>query len=229
MNSLIENIINEKFVSKAQQKYFYSKINDKSLSPKERRKWEKMAKEHSEKTNFKKLPNKKEEEIDEIVDENGNIPRSKKPTDLNTKGVTSNSTSDEVAKTAHGTMGSYFTNAGINTQGYYNESNLTKTLGFKDTMAKDIDYDDAKKHFEDNLELDPQDSEERMGQLGYDKELGNDKINLIEKPNIFNKIINEILEEEKMNPIVKKQIESLKESIKNNKIPLKDVVNILKK
>ena len=219
MNKLIEGIINEKIISNAKKKYILSKLNDKTLSLKDKKKWERMAKEFSE----------KEEDIDEIVDENGNIPRSKKPTDLNTKGITSNSTTDDVVKSAHGQMGNYMSRGGVTNQTYYNESDLTKTLGFKDTMALDVEFDDAKKHFEDNLELDTQDSEERMGQLGYDKELPNDKMHLIEKPNIFNKLIKEFLEEEEMNPIIKKQIESLKESIKNNKVPLKNVINILLK
>lgn len=188
MSIILENILIEKFISQAQQKFFYSKINDKNISEKERKKWKKWAKEFSDSTNFKKLPKKKsEKEIEEIVDINGNIARSKKPTDLNTKGVTSNSTTDEFVKTATGQMGNYFSRGGVVHNKFWTESDLTKTLGFKDTIAKDVDYDDAEKHFKDNLEID--NPEEKMLQLGYDKTLPKDKINLIEK------LIDEILKE----------------------------------
>lgn len=50
--------MDEKFESKKQQKYFYSRCGNKSLSKKERNKWCKMAKEYSSKTDFKKLPEK---------------------------------------------------------------------------------------------------------------------------------------------------------------------------
>ena len=55
--------IDEKFESKKQQKYFYSKCGDGKT--KEQKKWCKMAKEFSSKTNFKKLPEKKKGEDDE--------------------------------------------------------------------------------------------------------------------------------------------------------------------
>ena len=54
-----EGEIDEKFESKKQQKYFYSKCGDGKT--KEQKKWCKMAKEFSSKTDFKKLPEKKKE------------------------------------------------------------------------------------------------------------------------------------------------------------------------
>jgi hypothetical protein len=58
----IDNIeIDEKFESKKQQKYFFAKCNDKSLSKKEQNKWCKMADEFAKDTNFAKLPEKKKE------------------------------------------------------------------------------------------------------------------------------------------------------------------------
>ena len=48
--------IEEKFQSKSQQKYFFAKCNDESLSKKERNKWCNMADEFAQHTNFKKLP-----------------------------------------------------------------------------------------------------------------------------------------------------------------------------
>jgi hypothetical protein len=53
--------VDEKFESKKQQKYFYARCGDDSLSKKERNKWCKMAKEFASKTDFKKLPEKADE------------------------------------------------------------------------------------------------------------------------------------------------------------------------
>jgi hypothetical protein len=54
--------IEEKFQSKSQQKYFFAKCNDESLSKKERNKWCSMADEFAQHTNFKKLPEKVKED-----------------------------------------------------------------------------------------------------------------------------------------------------------------------
>ena len=51
--------LQEKFESKKQQKYFFAKCGDGET--KEQKKWCKMAEEFAEKTNFKKLPEKKKE------------------------------------------------------------------------------------------------------------------------------------------------------------------------
>ena len=56
-----EGEIDEKFKSKSQQKLFFAKCNDKSLSKKEQNKWCKMADEFTKDTNFAKLPEKKKE------------------------------------------------------------------------------------------------------------------------------------------------------------------------
>tara|TARA_R110000796_G_scaffold58413_4_gene134841 strand:+ start:1924 stop:2550 length:627 start_codon:yes stop_codon:yes gene_type:complete len=58
--------IEEEFKSKKQQKYFYAKANDKSLSDEERAKWKKLAGEKSEKTDFDEIPEKIEEEVEEL-------------------------------------------------------------------------------------------------------------------------------------------------------------------
>ena len=89
MNNFIKQVIEEKFASKSQQKFFFAKANEKGASKKEKKKWSKMAQEFSDKTDYSKLPNKKDEvdelqsdtEFNEIVDKNGNIMRSKKPTE----------------------------------------------------------------------------------------------------------------------------------------------------
>ena len=56
MGMFEEKEIDEKFESKKQQKYFFSKCGDGKT--KEQKKWCKMADEFAEKTNFAKLPEK---------------------------------------------------------------------------------------------------------------------------------------------------------------------------
>jgi len=58
MGMFEEKDLQEKFESKQQQKYFFAKCGDGKT--KEQKKWCKMADEFSKKTNFGKLPNKKE-------------------------------------------------------------------------------------------------------------------------------------------------------------------------
>ena len=101
MNNFIKQVIEEKFASKAQQRFFYAKAKGGK-----NKKWSKWAKEFSDKTDYSKIPDKveKEEEVDEIVDKHGDFLTSKKPSDLNSRGVSSDSTSDEVAKTGKGMM-----------------------------------------------------------------------------------------------------------------------------
>ena len=58
-----EKDLMEKFESKKQQKYFFAKCGDGKT--KEQKKWCKMAEEFADKTNFKKLPEKKKQETKE--------------------------------------------------------------------------------------------------------------------------------------------------------------------
>ena len=112
MNNFIKQVIEEKFASKAQQRFFYAQAGKKG---KEGKKWSKWAKEFSDKTDFDKIPDKVEDikkdknqtelQFDEIVDKKGNISRSKRPFNLSTKGVTSNSITDKVVKQSSGQMG----------------------------------------------------------------------------------------------------------------------------
>lgn len=61
--------VSEKFESKKQQRFFYAKANDKSLSDEERAKWKKWADEYSDETNFDEL--EEVEELDEFVNSMG--------------------------------------------------------------------------------------------------------------------------------------------------------------
>ena len=230
MNNFIKQVIEETFSSKAQQRFFYAQAGK---GGKKGKKWSKWAKEYSDKTDFKKIPEKveKEEEVDEIVDKQGNISRGKKPSNINTKGVTSNTTTDEVVKSGRGAMGSYGTTGVQNYRRYWGESDMSKALGADDTIMKDADYDDAKKHFEDKLGLDEPETEERLAQMGYDKKLPDDKVRLVENPKKFmeeyiesllrkknedSELVKkeEEIEEVELNPIVKKQLKSLKNTMK---------------
>ena len=245
MNNFIKQVIEEKFASKAQQKYFYAQA---SKGGKKGKKWGKWAKEFSDKTDFDKIPDKVEKEVDEIVDDEGNIAMSKKPTDLNTKGVTSNRTSDEVVKTSRGQSGSYFTTGTQNYTRYWGEADMSKSLGFDDTMKQDDSYDDAKSHFEDELGLDDKEAEDRLNQMGYDKNLPNDKVRLVENPKKFmeeyiesllskkkekdNDIVSkeeEQTEEKEINPIVLKQLKSLKNTMNSHGLTPDDILKHLKK
>lgn len=249
MNNFIKQVIEETFKSKKQQRLFYGKSQDKSLSSKERKKWKSMADEFSSKTDFEELPEKKtkKKEVDEIVDNNGNISRNKKPTNFNTKGITSNSTSDEVVKTGHGNMGTYGTTGVQNYRRYWGESDLSKSLGYDDTLGQDASYDEAEDHFEDDLGLDDREAEDRMAQIGYDKKLPKDKVRLVENPKKFvedyiesiiytKSNLNDIVQkqeddedEKEISPIILKQINSLKNSMDSHKLSINDIVKHLKK
>lgn len=241
MNNFIKRVIEEKFESKKQQRFFYAKANDKSIPKKERKKWDKWAKEFSDKTDFKKIPDKVEKEVDEIVDKFGNIKIGNKPPNLLSKGTTSNLTSDEVVKTGGGSMGIHGVHGTHTSLRYWAESDLSKSLGYDDTMAKDEDYEDAKDHFKDELGLDEPETEDRLSQMGYDKNLEDDKVRLIENPKSYiEEYLDELLSkksgnndivkknEREIHPIIVKQIKSLKNSLDSHGLSVEDIINLLK-
>ena len=246
MNNFIKQVIEEKFVSKKQQRYFYAKSSDKSLPKKERNKWSKWAKEFSSKTDFEKIPDEvKEKDIEEMIDGQGNFSRKKKPNNFNTKGTTSNSTTDQVIKMGAGTMGTHGVHGTHTSLRYWAESDMSKALGFDDTMALDAPYDEAKDHFEDELGLEPEEAKERLDQMGYDKKLKGDKVRLVENPkkyieeyidSLLNKKsdLNDIVskqeynsEEKEINPIILKQIKALKNSMNSNNLSMETIVKYL--
>lgn len=258
MSDFLKDIVNESFKSKKQQKYFYAKANDKTLSKSERAKWKKMASEFSDKTNFKKIPEVAEDEIDEIVDELGNIARSKIPLDYKTKGQTSKETTDQSLMKGHGQTGVYGTHGAQTYSRYWGEGEITKgkliedmmresdlegTLGYEATLGKDASKEEAETYFKKELGMSDSETEERLAAMGYDDELPDDKVRLIENPNKFVKdyiesvlakknIDDDIVTKEgeitEINPIILKQIKSLKGSISSNQIKLKDLIKLLK-
>lgn len=244
MNDFLKEIIAEAFKSKKQQRYFYAKAGDKSLPKKERTKWGKWSKEFSDKTNFKKLPEVAETDIDEIVDELGNISRSKIPNEIKTKGITQKNTTDQVVKTGAGMTGVYGTQGTQGYTRYWGESDMSKALGAEDTIMQDASYEEAKDYFLNELGLDEIETEERLAAMGYDKELPGDKVRLVENPKKFmsdfiesvlskrsneNDILNKETDLSEINPILLKQIKSLKNSVDSNQISIKDLIKLLSK
>lgn len=266
MNNFIKQVIEEKFASKSQQRFFYAKANEKGLSKKEKSKWSKWAKEFSDDTDFKKIPEKvkkpkkKEKEIDEIVDETGNIKRSKKPTDLDAKGITQKKTTDDVVASSHGQMGvhalgpfgggqhgtrtslRYWAEGEEFTKNEILEIALNKTLGADETILQNDDYEDAEDHFEKELGIDDKETEERLSQMGYDKELPDNKIRLIENPKKYiedfletilpkknneNEFVSKGEEIKEISPIIQKQIKSLKNSLDSNNLTIDDVIKYI--
>jgi hypothetical protein len=242
MNNFIKQVIEEKFVSKAQQRFFYAQAGK---GGKKGKKWSKWAKEFSDKTDFDKIPDKVEQEVDEIVDEKGNIKRSKKPKNLNIKGISQKSMTDDVVKAGGGSMGIHGVHGTHTSLRYWAESDMSKALGYKDTLGQDEDYEDAENHFEKELGLDDEESKKRMNQMGYDENLPEDKVRLVENPkkfmeeyiesilskkNMTNDIVkkDEPKEEKDLNPIVVKQLNSLKNTLKNNNLSVNDILNHLK-
>jgi hypothetical protein len=260
MNNFIKQVIEEKFASKAQQRFFYAKANEKGKPKKEKNKWGKWAKENSDDTDYSKIPDKveKEEEVDEIVDKNGNISRGKKPGDLNTKGVTSNSITDKVVKTGRGMSGNYGTLGVQNYTRYWGEGKeiskeklieiaMGDALGYDDTMGGDESFKEAYNHFTKELGLSHEETMERLEAMGYDPKLkGTDKVRLIENPKKFmeeyiesvvkkrkdNDLVSKVGEqdeEKEINPIIKRQIDSLRDSLESNGLTADDIIKHLKK
>jgi hypothetical protein len=242
MNNFIKQVIEEKFASKAQQGFFYAQAGK---GGKKGKKWKEMAKEFSKKTDFDTLPDKVETEVDEIVDANGNISRSKKPSNLNSKGITQKNTTDVVAKTGAGSMGIHGVHGTHTSLRYWAEADMSNVLGFKDTLGQDEDIDDAEDHFQKELGLDDEETKKRMNQMGYDENLPNDKVRLVENPKKFmeeyiesilskkntsNDIVSkeETMEEKDINPIVLKQLNSLKNTLEKNNLKIDDVLKHLK-
>lgn len=244
MNNFIKQVIEEKFESKAQQRYFYAQAGK---GGKKGKKWAKWAKEFSNKTDFDKIPDKveKDEDIEEIVDDKGNIAMSKRNPDFDARGISQDKTSDEVVKSGGGSMGIHGVHGTHTSLRYWAETDMSKALGYKDTLAKDEDYDDAEDHFEKDLGLSDEEAKKRMGQIGYDEDLPDDKVRLVENPKKFmeeylesvlskKNMNNDIvpkegsIEEKEINPIILKQLSSLKNSLKKNNISIDDVLKHLK-
>jgi hypothetical protein len=207
MNNFIKSVIEEKFASKAQQRYFYSQAGK---GGKKGKKWAKWAKEFSDKTDFENLPDKVDEkeegEIGEIVDKSGNISTKKIPKSAKSKGVTQKDITDRTVKSAYASMGTHGVHGTHTSLRYWAEGkeNLKKliettideiemddALGYEETLGRDATYDQAYNYFKNKLKLSDDETKERMEKLGYDEDLKKGKIRLIENPK---KYIEEFIE-----------------------------------
>jgi hypothetical protein len=234
-------VIEEKFASKAQQRFFYAQAGK---GGKKGKKWAKWAKEFSADTDFKKIPEKaeKEDEIEEIVDDKGNIKRSDVPLVIKKSTIGSKKRTDKVVKTGAGAMGTHGVHGTHTTLKYWAESDMSGALGYDDTLGDDATYDQAYEHFTKKLGLSDEEAKERLKALGYipgEKDL----VRLVENPKKYmNDYIESVLvkktddtdvlskDENKveLNPLIKKQIDSLKKSLKNNNISIDKIINHLK-
>lgn len=243
MDEFVKNIIEEAFASKKQQRFFYAKANEKG---KKGKKWAKWAKEFSKETDFDKLPETAETEVDEIVDEKGNISTSKIPTTKASKG-SSRSITDKVVKTGAGSMGIHGAHGTHTSLRYWAESDMSKALGYKDTLGNDKDMEDAEDYFEKELGMNDKETEERLTSYGYDEKLKGDQVRLIENPKKFiNDYVESVLNKKTTNdelvpkdqsevvdkdlsPIIQRQLKSLKHTMEKNNVTVDDVIKILKK
>ncbi len=241
MNNFIKQVIEEKFASKAQQRFFYAQAGK---GGKKGKKWAKWAKEFSADTNFKKIPEKavKEDEIEEIVDDKGNIKRSDVPLGIKKSTIGSKKRTDKVVKTGAGAMGTHGVHGTHTTLKYWAESDMSGALGYDDTLGDDATYDEAYEHFTKKLGLPEDEAKERLKAMGYipnEKEL----VRLVENPKKYMKdyiesvlvkktddsdVLSKDENKPELNPLIKKQIDSLKKSLKNNNISIDKIINHLK-
>ena len=111
---------------------------------------------------------------------------------------------------------------------------------------KDKDYDEAYHHFTKELGLSDEEAKERMSALGYEEKLPDDMVRLVENPLSFMEeyledIIkkkkakdNDILSKEtdeikEVHPIIKRQINSLKNSMISHGLTADDIKKHLEK
>ena len=117
---------------------------------------------------------------------------------------------------------------------------MSKSLGYDDTLGDDENFKKAYKHFTDELGLTHDDAMKRLGDMGYDEKLPEDKVRLVENPKKFMKDYvetvltkktdsKEIVNDSKkdISPIVKRQLTSLKNSLKSHNLSLSDIKDFL--
>lgn len=271
MDKFIEHVIEETFKSKRQQRYFYHKAKkspkwkkmakefsdktDFSKLPEKAEEEQVTSRPVTGEDEYQKnagqlnggndVNTKIDLDLDEIVDEDGNIKHSDDPGNPNAY-VRSKKTSDEVSTATMGQMGSFGilggpTNAN-KTLKYWAESDMSKALGADETIADpSTNFKDAVETFEDELEVPEDEAKQRAKQMGYDPELPDGKMRLIENPlkyieeyltkkskniELVKKHQNEI-EKKVVPPMIHRQIKSMKEALKSNNLTVKDITEYL--
>lgn len=241
MNDFFKNIIEETFASKKQQRFFYAQAGK---GGKKGKKWAKWAKEFSDKTDFDKLPDEvSEKEVDEIVDTNGNIKRGHKPGNFSTKFVSPKKDSDTERNQAKGSMGMYGVTGTVQApQRYWAEADMSKALG-SDIVLDDMTYEEGMKHLKDQG-IDEIEADKRLRDMGLipkepelrrlvenPKKFIEDYVeSVLSKKNTNIELVNSVDKDikPKLNPVLEKQINSLRKSLKNNNLQVDEIIEYLK-
>ena len=107
-------------------------------------------------------------------------------------------------------------------------------------LGDDENFKKAYKHFTGELGLTHDDAMKRLESMGYDEKLPEDKVRLVENPKKFMKdyvetvlskrsdykeIVND--SEKEINPILKRQLDSLKKTLKKNNLTVSDITKLL--
>ncbi len=118
---------------------------------------------------------------------------------------------------------------------------MDDTLGYENTMGDDKSYDEAYNYFIKDLGLPEDEAKDRLAAMGY-IEGQKDLVRLVENPKKFMQdYIESVLvkksqdsdvlekeDEQTVNPLILKQIDSLKKSLIKNNIPVDKIVKRLK-
>jgi hypothetical protein len=190
-----------------------------------------------------KKPTRKE--VEEIVDADGNIQTGDEPGNPNAY-IRSKKTTDQVAKATMGQMGSFGVLGGATgankTLKYWAEADMSKALGNEIKNDSDKDLEDATEYFEKDLEVgDEDEAKERAKQMGFDGNLPDGQIRLVEDPR---KYIEEYLAKKGrdgelvkkhpiestkkvITPIIRRQLGSMKQALKSNNLTVSDITEYL--
>jgi hypothetical protein len=143
-------------------------------------------------------------------------------------------------------MGTHGVHGTHTTLKYWAEADMSKALGFEKTMGQDKDIEDAEDYFMDDLGMGDNETDDRLSSYGYDEDLPGDKVRLIENPKKFvNDYVESVLKkrttsddlvkkdqnedvDSELNPIIKRQVIALKNTLEKNNMSVKDVLDILK-
>lgn len=167
-SQIIKKIINEKFASKAQQRFFYA-MADKDT--KKGRKFKKWAKEFSDDTDFDELP----EKVSEEKEEESINPKMKKSELLEYI----NSKKQSLSEQRYGGD-----NVGYVIRGFTNRSDVTKVFKYLETLKESgivnmfgssvfLTYtEDDLERFLYSQRLTPNDLDREIGELEYDNDEG---------------------------------------------------------
>jgi hypothetical protein len=173
-----------------------------------------------------KTKKKKKQDVEEVVDYDGSVLGSKIPPDVDVKTITAKKTTDDTVSMARQPNNTGSRINGMVTTRNWGENDMSTTLGFDETMGRDKSYDEAKNYFMNDLGFDEIETEERLKALGYVKK-SDEKVRLIEDT-YLESIVNQAIENQKqLNPIVLRQLMSLKQTMQANNVTVEDIIPYL--